>query len=219
MRLSIIIPLGPQDSLPSALLNSLSGQPAQVEILLAVGQRESQLAAEPARLIESPPGRGCQQNAAVGQAHGDWLWFVHADSGLPPTALPEVLNFTDRSDPGIGYCRLRFADDGPALTRLNALGANLRSRLLGLPYGDQGLCLPRECFERLGGFREDLARGEDLDLVVRARQLGLPARPMGITILTSARRYGQQGWLNTTVNHQIAAIRLIRQARRSQGSQ
>ena len=56
--------------------------------------------------------------------------------------------------------------DGLAM-QLNAAGANLRSRWLGLPFGDQGLVLPRASFERLGGFDPALRYGEDHALVWR----------------------------------------------------
>jgi hypothetical protein len=88
-----------------------------------------------------------------------------------------------------------------------------------MPYGDQGLCVPAAAFARLGGFREDLERGEDLDFVVRARRAGLAVRPMGTGLETSARRYRDRGWLKTTLEHQIAAIRLIRGAKRNRPSE
>lgn len=211
--LSVIIPLGPGESFPACLIQSLSAPSDQVQILLAIPEGQARPAECDVPIITCPPGRGRQQNTAASAARGHWLWFVHADCHLPPGAIETVLDFIRRSSSGLGYCRLRFASDGPALTRLNAAGANLRARWFKLPYGDQAFCLPAKAFNRLGGFREDLQRGEDLDLVVRARDAGLAIRPIGLTITTSARRYREYGWLKTTVQHQIAARRLIRQAR------
>ncbi len=171
-----------------------------------------------AQIVRGSPGRGRQLNRGAEQAEGRWLWFVHGDCRLEPGSVERVLAFARSHDRAVGYARLRFLDDGPALTRLNALGANLRSRLLGLPYGDQGLCIPAGWFGQLGGFREDLRRGEDLDFVVRARAAGLKTRPMEMTIRTSARRYRKHGWFSTTFRHQVAAWRLIRNAHRNSGS-
>jgi len=42
----------------------------------------------------------------------------------------------------------------------------LRSRLLGLPFGDQGLLIPARFYRRLGGYQA-LPRMEDVDLVRR----------------------------------------------------
>lgn len=213
MKISIVMPLGPDEALPVKLIAQLSAQPAQADLILSVAEGSELKEPAGARMLVGPIGRAGQQNRAAAAACGDWLWFVHADSLLPDDALDRALVFVERHKAVLGYSRLRFAADGPGLTRLNAIGANLRSRWLGLPYGDQGLCLPRASFMAIGGFRGHLARGEDLDFVVRARRTGLKPRPMDITMTTSSRRYREQGWLRTTLRHQIAAIRLIRQAR------
>ncbi|MCC5864540.1 MAG: glycosyltransferase [Wenzhouxiangella sp.] len=213
IRLSIIVPMAVDESLPEALLSTLGDPAAQIERILAVAGAAVDRPSGDVRMVNAPLGRGSQQNAGAALANGDWLWFLHADSILPDGALARVMDFI-MGEAALGYCRLRFADDGPCLSRLNAIGANLRSRWLGLPYGDQGLCLPARWFRSLGGFREDLERGEDLDLVVRAGRAGLPIRCMGPRLTSSARRYAQQGWFKTTLNHQRQAWRLIREARR-----
>lgn len=213
MKLSIIIPLGPAEPVPIALLQGLAARTSETERIVAVTETHPAGTIEGIQPLRGKAGRGCQQNQAAAAACGEWLWFLHADSVLPDDALDKVLGFVASQKAALGYCRLRFASDGPRLAGLNGIGANLRSRWLGLPYGDQGLCLPRAWFFRLDGFREDLDRGEDLDLVVRARRAGLKVRPIDTTIMTSSRRYRDHGWLRTTLRHQLAAVRLIRQAR------
>ena len=84
---------------------------------------------------------------------------------------------------------------------MNAAGANLRARWLGLPFGDQGLLLPRACFEALHGFDEQAAYGEDHLLVWAARRAGLPLRHIPAVLETSARKYARHGWLRTTWRH------------------
>lgn len=214
--LSIVIPLAPAETGWRGLVETLAADAPEL-ILSAAGAEEPDL---PARVtwLGGPAGRARQLNRGAAAAGGDWLWFLHADSRLSPPAVRHVLDFIAQSPPAIGYCRLRFDRDGPAATRLNAAGANLRSRLLGLPYGDQGLCLPRAEFHRLGGFDAALERGEDLDLVVRARAAGLRMKPMGLTLTTSARRYRENGWWTTTWHHQLAAWRLVRNARQKSRS-
>lgn len=217
--LSIVVPLAPGERPDTGLLADLEVTPPGSELIVSL---TDDVAAEvlpaSAQIVHGSAGRGRQLNRGAAQARGQWLWFVHADCRLEPGAVECVLDFAEKHDQAIGYARLRFLDDGPGLARLNAHGANLRSRLLGLPYGDQGLCVPAERFGQLGGFREDLERGEDLDFVVRARRSGLKTRPMELTIRTSARRYRKYGWLTTTLRHQVAAWHLIRNARRNAGS-
>lgn len=213
--LSILIPIGPGETAWKALLKQLPVDDPEVEIILSATEPAPERLREDVTWHVTPPGRGKQLNRSVEQAEGNWLWFLHADSRLHPSTLDAVLAFTRREEPALGYCDLRFLNDGPWLTHLNALGANLRSRLFGLPYGDQGLCLPKVWFERLGGFVENLERGEDLNFVVRARRSGLPIRPIGAPLYTSARRYREAGWLRTTWRHQVAVWRLMRRARQN----
>ena len=85
--------------------------------------------------------------------------------------------------------RFALEDFGAPARRAEAM-AGIRSWLLGLPYGDQGLLMPRRLYRKLGGYR-DLARLEDADMVRRIgrrRLVMLRARAVN-----SARP--RQGWL------------------------
>ncbi|MGY0797517.1 glycosyltransferase [Lysobacter sp. A286] len=157
------------------------------------------------QVIAAPAGRATQQNAGARDAEGVWLWFLHADCVLAAGTLPALARFIDQAGASdtaeAGYFDLRFLDDGPVWMRLNTLGTWLRSRWLGLPFGDQGLILPRAVFERLGGFDPGLDRGEDHDLVWRLRRAKVRLRPIGAWLFTSARKYAEQGWWSTTWWH------------------
>ena len=69
-----------------------------------------------------------------------------------------------------GAFRLRISGSHPWL-RLVSHMANLRSRLLRLPYGDQALFMRRTAYFRVGGFR-GLPLMEDVDLVRRLNRMG-----------------------------------------------
>jgi GT2 family glycosyltransferase len=109
--------------------------------------------------------------------------------------------FVGNDAAAIGYFRLRFLADGPRLTFLNAWGAHFRSRVFGLPFGDQGLLMPRRIFDALGGFDESVTAGEDHDLIWSARTRGIPLLPVDAPIFTSARKYAERGWWRTTREH------------------
>jgi hypothetical protein len=63
--------------------------------------------------------------------------------------------------------------------------------VLALPYGDQGLLLPRALYDAVGGYRP-LPLMEDVDLVRRLGRRRLAALP--IQALTSAERWRRDGW-------------------------
>ncbi len=195
---SVVVPIGPGDTLARELAAALDVLPAAAELIAVCASGHEVACAPRWRRLATSPGRALQQNAGAAAATRPWLWFVHADSRLSPRTLPALAAFVAAGAPAVGYFDLRFFD-GPALLRVNAMGAWLRSRVLGLPFGDQGLVLPRAVFDELGGFDAAIARGEDHDLVWRARRRGLPLRAVGAPLYTSGRRYAQHGWLATTV--------------------
>lgn len=205
--LTIIIPLGPQENEARELLDQLRGLPGGTEVVI-ITARDRGWTKPPdwppalaLRQYTSEGGRAGRMNAGARAAHGDWLWFLHADSRLLPQTLPALFQFIAQPSAALGWFDLRYRNDGPALCRLNAWGANLRSRWLGLPFGDQGLLVPRSDFDELGGFDESLPCGEDHHLVWQAHDRGLPVQRVGAPLATSARKYAQQGWLNVTQRH------------------
>jgi hypothetical protein len=98
---------------------------------------------------------------------------------------------------------LFFHDKAQRRLIINEWGARLRSDLLGLPFGDQGLCLSKQSFERLGGYDEQAAFGEDHLLVWQAKHHGLKLVRCPSKLATSARKYQQRGWRNLTIKYQL----------------
>ncbi len=125
-----------------------------------------------AHFLRAPRGRGAQLKAGAESARGPWLLFLHADTVLAAGWADEVESFMARvGDMAECAAAFRFAldDFAPAARRLEHLVA-LRCALLRLPYGDQGLLIPKRFYERLGGF-SPLPLMEDVDLV---RRVGTP---------------------------------------------
>lgn len=221
--LSVIIPLAPGEQAWRRLLPQLAACGVRSEILLVHVESDH---VDPddgdpnpdLRLIASAPGRARQLNAGARAACGRWLWFLHADSRLTANVLPQLQGFIAADVDALGYFDLRFEHDGPWLTRLNAAGANLRARWLGLPFGDQAFVLRAETLRRLGGYDESARYGEDHLLVWRAHAAGLPLRRLPAVIVTSARKYRQQGWLPTTLKHLWLTARQAQSVRRGRGA-
>lgn len=144
-----------------------------------------------ARVITAPRGRGSQLRAGAEEANGDWLLFLHADTRLG-TGWREAVAAHVAAAPGCsGHFDLRL-DDHAWQARVIEHGVALRVRLLGLPYGDQGLLISRRLYDEVGGFRA-LALMEDVDLVRRIGRHRL--RRLNATALTSADRWRRDGWL------------------------
>jgi hypothetical protein len=131
-----------------------------------------------------------QLRAGAAAANAPWLLFLHADTCLAPGWAAEAAAFM-ADDPGrAGYFRMRLDDEAAAARRLERVVA-WRSRVLGLPYGDQGLLISAALYRQLGGHAA-IPLMEDVDL---ARRLGRGRlRALGSAAVTSAARY-RRGYL------------------------
>ena len=188
--LAVVIPtLNAAAGLPGALASLGPGRARIAEVVVADGGSTdgTQAAAEAggARVVAAAQGRGSQLRAGVAATTAPLLLALHADSRLGP-GWPEALPEDGRA----GWFRLRLDDPAPAARRVERL-ANWRARRLALPYGDQGLALPRALYDAVGGYR-DMALMEDVDLVRRIGRARLAELDAEIT--TSAARYRRDGY-------------------------
>jgi rSAM/selenodomain-associated transferase 2 len=189
---SAIIPtLNAADSIARTLaaLEPLRPDPIAELVVVDGGSSDETVArahAAGAIVVVSGRGRGRQLAAGAGRAGGRWFLFLHADTELDRAGLAALRRFvaTDNGRMAATF-ELAFASDRAEARRVERIAA-WRHRVLGLPYGDQGLLVRRDLYERVGGFR-DLPLMEDVDLVLRLGRNRLTT--LEGRALTSARRY------------------------------
>ena len=196
--LSVIIPtLNAAATLEDCL--SRLGEVRDVVVVDGGSWDGSQAIAEAAgaRLVVADPGRGAQLRLGAEAARGDWLLFLHADTLLEP-GWRQAAHAHRESWPGAAGC-FRFRLDSRAWqARLIESGVALRTWIFGLPYGDQGLLVPRDLYERVGGFAA-VPLMEDVDLVRRIgwRRLKL----LQADAVTSAARWRRDGWFRRSARN------------------
>ena len=207
--LSVIIPLAPGEQAYALLLTDLLTLPESTEIIFVDSNRQDaaiaakMLKKENTQCVTASPGRAQLLNAGAKVAQGHFLWFLHADSRFAPDTVTALDKAIAKNPDALLFFDLTFLDDGPRMVKINALGARFRSRVLGIPFGDQGFCIAKEIFDRLGGYPEDAAYGEDHLFVWHTKQQGIAVRPIDAALLTSARKYQQHGWLFLTMKYQV----------------
>ena len=210
--ISVVIPtLNAQASLPDTLSALI---PATVEglvrevVIVDAGStdRTCEIAdAAGAEVVAVSPNRGSQLMAGATRARHPWLLFLHADTVLDPGWEREVSHFMDRVDngriePAAAAFRFALDDEGLAPRCLEGL-VGLRCALLRLPYGDQGLLIPRALYDRVGGYRA-LPVMEDLDLVRRLSRVKM----LRARAVTSALRYRREGYLRRALKNQMCLV-------------
>lgn len=148
-----------------------------------------------ATFLSTPNGRGNQMAQAAKQARGEWLLFLHSDSVLDRDWQSAVTRHLAKPEKA-AYFKLRFDEDSfPAKTV--ASWANIRARLFGLPYGDQGLLIHQRLYKRVGGY-PDIPLMEDVAMakMLRGKLVALPA-----SIETSAEKYRKNGWVKQSLSN------------------
>ena len=142
-----------------------------------------------AMVLRGPSGRGVQMAAGADAATGDWLLFLHADTVPGKGWARAVAAHMAQSSKAAAF-RFELDDPGSKARMLEKLVA-LRCWLFAMPYGDQGLLVPRSLYDEAGGFRP-LPLMEDVDLVSRIGRSRLVY--LDVPAVTSAERYVRDGY-------------------------
>ncbi len=186
---SIIIPTLDEALGIGRTLDALQCFREHAEIIIADGGSSDETVSiaesRGAKVIAAPRGRGIQLHAGACAATGSVLWFLHADSIPPPDALREIrLAFEDEESVG-GNFVLQFDGDSRAARFMTWFYDKIRH--IGLLYGDSGIFVRREVYQRIGGFKP-LPLFEDLDFIGRLKMEGILVRLKG-KLVTSSRRF------------------------------
>ncbi|XP_064605090.1 uncharacterized protein LOC135470208 [Liolophura sinensis] len=170
----------------------------------------------PIRVVDCQPGRGPQLMSGASAAKGDNLLFLHADSVVPED-FDETLNECLQVPGNVGGA---FAFDVDILypelwtksvpllfswkMKMIRKLTQLRSCKLELPYGDQGLFMTRWTYDKVGGF-DKVYLMEDYIMVEKLKQCGHVVIAPGSPVITSARRWVENGAFKTSLLNLLIA--------------
>ncbi len=139
-------------------------------------------------------------NLGAKAATGDVLYFVHADTIIPPSAIARIASAVQAGYDGGGFLR-RF-DSRSTWLRITCWFSDFRSRWWGYFLGDQTLFATQAAFNSVGGYREWQAF-EDPQFARDLRRIG-KTTTLHPPVLSSARRFNRLGpWKQTWVDFQM----------------
>lgn len=206
-RFSLIVPVVYEAECINTLLTHLHRLPGQErsEIIVVDGSShgETLKAIHDQKIITltAPPGRAAQMNAGAALARGEILIFLHADTELPPDALPRIEALMQEHRHVGGAFDLRIQSPRWVFRVISAL-ASFRSRLLRIPYGDQAFFIRRTYFMGIGGFK-DIPLMEDIELMQRIKRAEGTIAFISAPVRTSARRWQEEGILYCSARNLI----------------
>jgi rSAM/selenodomain-associated transferase 2 len=202
---SIIIPVLNEEKFIGTLLENLTGQEGEYEIIIADGGSTDDTLAKcisypDLKIVTSEKSRALQMNKGASIAMGSTLLFLHADTTLPEKGIQAIEKAMGNNKIKGGSFHVKFDDQNRILNFL-ACFTKINNRYL--TWGDQGIFIRKTIFDEIGGYK-DIPVMEDLEIQKKLRRKGRFIKlPLAVT--TSARRFIRNG----IVRQQLLNIALV----------
>ncbi|MCX9083615.1 MAG: TIGR04283 family arsenosugar biosynthesis glycosyltransferase [Candidatus Methanoperedens sp.] len=151
--------------------------------------------------LVSGRGRAVQMNRGAKIAHGGIFLFLHVDCVLEKDALIIIEKVISEHNIAGGGFKQAFSDPDLFLKFQSYLG-NIRAGLTQVFFGDYGIFIKKEFFQKIGGY-DEIPFLEDVEICRKAKKYG---RLMQVDrkILTSSRRYLKKGKITLTIAFTLA---------------
>ena len=208
--LSVVIPTWNEAASLGSLVDDLASLRCAFEVIVVDGGSSDDTVAiarqRGAETLVVSRGRGSQLAAGAAAASAGVLLFLHADVRLPIETCRALDRMVSEGAVRAAAFRLRI-DASRAAYRVVEAAANLRSRLLALPYGDQGLLITRALYDHVGGFAH-VPLMEDV-MMARALRAHGGVRLLREHVLVSARRWERDGVLRRSMRNLVLLTRFL----------
>lgn len=205
MDFSIIVPALNEEKRIRQCLDSIKGQKTSRTWELIVSDsgstdRTVEIAREYTAKVRECTERGTARarNEGARLAEGDILIFIDSDTILLPGYLETIGKAFENKDLIACSCAFKFTRRSPKLLFAEYVTNSyytLRSVLRGATLPGFNVCIRRDVFEKLGGFR--LCHLEDLDMSIKLRRIGRTRYIARRKTVTSSRRLEKDGLYGT----------------------
>ena len=205
MDFSIIVPALNEEKRIRRCLDSIKGQQTARTWELIVSDsgstdRTMEIAREYTAKVHACAEKGTARarNEGAKLAEGDVLIFIDSDTVLLPGYLDTIGKAFESKDLIACSCAFKFSRRSPKLLFAEYVTNSyytLRSVLRGATLPGFNVCIRRDVFEKLGGFR--LCHLEDLDMSIKLRRIGRTRYIARRKTITSSRRLEKDGLYGT----------------------
>ena len=170
-KISIITPVLNEEKPLPLLLNELANWCREGDQIIVVDGGSSDGSVSTAEdmgsvVISAKKGRARQMNKGASLAHGDILWFLHADSRIQKVRRDEF-DLALKAEADWGHFDVTISGK-KKIYRVIESFMNFRSRLSGIATGDMGIFVAADFFRSIGGFPE-INLMEDIELCKRLK--------------------------------------------------
>jgi len=192
--ISIIIPTyNEQENIVSLLQTLTTRIGKQIEVIVVDGGSSDETVLRVAdfdqvKLITSEKGRAVQMNRGAQVSTHEVLFFVHADCKLPEYWYASISTAIKNGKYIAGSFYLKLDKSGfwyGLYSRLSKIQHPL------FTYGDQGLFVSKNAFEKIGGYPA-LPIMEDYEMMVRLKKEGQVVK-LSTPMTASARKFSKNG--------------------------
>ncbi len=191
MKISVVIPTLNEESHIEKTLQSVTKQEGDYEVYVVDGgsiDNTVTVAKKYACVINSQRGRANQMNAGAKLCTGDVLLFLHGDTLLPDNAFREIRKRMNDVTVAGGSFYIAFDADNFILRGVSFI-TRFNFRLFH--FGDQGIFVRRDVFQKLHGYKE-MPIMEDYDFYKRLGKQGKVIL-VRMPVISSARRFIRKG--------------------------
>lgn len=203
--ISLIIPAYNEETYIEYVLKNISELERfdNCELIVVDGgssDKTKEISKKYAKVLMAPKGKAVQQNIGAKAAHGNILFFVHADMTLPKTVLRTICETIDVNGFDGGGFVNEFTEYNKKIKMLGRI-LNLRIRNIeqsdrNIFYGDNGIFVRKKVFEELGGFKE-IPIMEDYEFSVRMKKKYKVTKVNEPKIFVDPRRHIKSGFIKT----------------------
>jgi rSAM/selenodomain-associated transferase 2 len=207
---SIIIPVLKEEAVINDAIDHLHSleRNEETEIIVVDGDPEAgtlkAILNGDIRKMKSPRGRARQMNEGAGVARGNILIFLHADTELPSDALKLIATAMQGEQYVAGAFDLGIKSER-LIFRIIESVASLRSRISGIPFGDQAIFVRKYYFDKIGGYK-DIPIMEDVEIMGRIKRLGDRITIIKQKVKTSPRRWEKESVVGCTLRNWLLQI-------------